>query len=84
MKKGLSDLKLNQLIEIQGKKFEVVSVGWEGMLNKETGKVRNCKEYGLHEIGSKLLWPISFTFCEDINKAYFGNKEIKLENIKIL
>jgi hypothetical protein len=84
MKKDLFNLKEKQLILIEGKKFEIVGLGWEGRLNKDTGRVRNCREYGLHEIGSKLLWPTSFTFCDDTNKAYFGNKEIKLENIKIL
>jgi len=81
---NLSNLEEKQLIQIEERKFEIVSIGWQGKLNKKTGKVRNCREYGLHEIGSKLLWPISFTFCEDTNKVYFRNKEIKLEEIKIL
>ena len=52
--------------------------------HEETGKIRNCKEYILHEIGNESLLPKnSIIYCEDTHKIYFNNKEIKLEEIKL-
>ncbi len=82
----INNLKEKQIIEIERKKFEIVGIQGEGRKHEKTGEVRNCKNYILHEVGSKFIEPqTSLTYCADTNRAYWGfsNKEIKLKDIRI-
>jgi len=76
-------LKVEDIVEINNKKYNVAKIMETG--DFDNNKFRQCKEFALHELGSKSLFPTdSLLKFHDNNQLKFNGKEINIEDIKLI
>lgn len=79
------DFNKGDLLEIEGKQFEIIGLGWNGEYDKNTQTIINHQTFILHKQNSSEITPThGIVYYSNKNKMFWEKtqKEIPLNKIK--
>jgi len=75
--------KIEDIIEIKGKRYQIVKKAFEYFIDSWTNELEPCINYSLHEMESVDLASVYFlSIAHDFSKIIFEGQELELDDIK--